>query len=135
MATAFLCVVTLCDLLYNLSKDEYIRILLYIFESNEDSVAGYRARACDNPPLGLLKERRKSVKGSIVQKNAHDCFILNQFVSGNMSDINHLFKTQQSHNAETAVCSQHSEMYANETTLIKNSVSEMQTENTYLKQK
>lgn len=88
------------DDLYNLPKDTYISRLLENTYSSEELVSNYRselatrAKRCENPPVGILKDRRKSPKCSIAEKYAQDCFMLNQFLSGNVSDINFLFKTQ-----------------------------------------
>jgi len=46
------------------------------------------AKCKDNAPIGILKDRRKSSKGSTAERNAHFCYIISQFLHGNLSDIN-----------------------------------------------
>ena len=51
-----------------------------------------RSRQCENPPVGVLKDRRKSMKYSVADKYAQDCYTLNQFLSGNIMEVDDLFK-------------------------------------------
>lgn len=84
--------------LSDLPKDMYIPRLLVLVNNCEETISGYRtelasrARGCQNPPTGVLRERRNSPKGSILEKYANDCFLLYQFIFGNLSEIDDLFK-------------------------------------------
>ena len=89
--------------LQNLTKDLYISTILDITNACEDTLSFYRNELAlrvsqsDNPPpnFGILKDRRNSSKGSIAEKYANDCFQLNQYLLGNTSDIDDLFKKPQ----------------------------------------
>ena len=127
------------DILYHLPKDEYIRKIIELFHSNEEQISIYRAkladkaRACENPPLGLLKERRKSVKGSVLTKYANDCFMLQQFLCGNMSDVKHLFKTTSSCEENPLSQAQTPLNDPNDISLLKKSLADVQAEMHVLK--
>ena len=121
--------------LENLPKDTYITTLLEQTNSSEETLSSYRselanrAKLCENGPKGTLKERRNSVRGSAAEKYAHECFVLNQFILGNKSDIGFLFKTppgqviinDTSRPANACDCSQ-------EINALKNNFSRMQTD-------
>jgi len=85
--------------LHNLPKDLYISQLIKNNGACEEKLAkrcsklADLAKCKDTTPIGILKDRRKSSKGSIAEKYAHDCYIISQFLHGNLSDINHMFKT------------------------------------------
>lgn len=81
-----------------LTKDTYIATLIQTTDGCEDTIAGYRAelsvraKRCNNGPVGSLITRRSTAKGSVVEKYTNDCFLLHQFINGNTSDVNELFK-------------------------------------------
>ena len=89
--------------LQNLTKDLYISTIIDITSACEDTLSFYRNELAlrvsqsENPPLnfGVLKDRRNSSKGSIAEKYANDCFLLNQYLLGNTCDIDDLFKKPQ----------------------------------------
>ncbi|KAH3817222.1 hypothetical protein DPMN_118754 [Dreissena polymorpha] len=50
-----------------------------------------RARLCENCPTGSLKERR-GANGP--KKYAEDCYLLQKFLDGNVTDVDDLYRSQ-----------------------------------------
>ena len=84
--------------LSDLPRDNYIAKLLQSTQSCEDTISRYRielarkAKRCRNSPSGTLITRRCTSKSSVSEKYATDCFTLWDFINGNRSDVNELFK-------------------------------------------
>ena len=81
-----------------LTKDTYIARLIQTTDVCEDTIAGYRAelsvraKRCKNGQVRSLITRRSTSKGSVVEKYTINCFLLHQFINGNTSNVNELFK-------------------------------------------
>ena len=87
------------DSLHGLTKELYISHILDSTSCSEETIVQYRHYLfCkisdqDNQPLGMLKDRRNSPNGqSAAQKYASDCYILQEYSNGNVSDIKNLLK-------------------------------------------
>ncbi|KAL4221070.1 hypothetical protein ACF0H5_019332 [Mactra antiquata] len=84
--------------LEGIPKDQFINRLLESTDSSEEMLSNYRSelskrakRVC-NTPLGMLKDRRKTRKESASMKYANDCFLLKQYLDGNIQDISNIFR-------------------------------------------
>ena len=131
--------------LNGLPKDLYISRLLEKTMSSEETLYEYRlelaaqARSCENPPIGILKDRRNSTKETVAEKYAHDCFLLGQFIQGNTNDVSQLFKRQNSSKpkstCDTTQCEapEQERGVSHDIMLLKNSLSSLQSEVTLLK--
>lgn len=121
--------------LYNLPKEIYISSILKMTDNCEETLSHYRhelaarPRQCENPPVGVLKDRRKSMKYSVADKYAQDCYTLNQFLSGNIMEVDDLFK--KANNLTNISVSQTPRVntdFAHDINLLKNNVSSLQSE-------
>ena len=85
--------------LRGLAKDIYLSNALDMTSSSDELLLQYRhylfCRITDNDaqPLGMLKDRRNSPNGpTAAQKYAEDCFVLQEYINGNTSDLKKLMK-------------------------------------------
>ena len=56
------------------------------------SILANRARSVEGCPLGKLFTRKSTTKSSSASKYARDCYILQQFISGDNSSIDEVFR-------------------------------------------
>ncbi|KAH3723689.1 hypothetical protein DPMN_049483 [Dreissena polymorpha] len=83
--------------LFGLVKDAYIPKLIDMSDNKESTLSQYRqdlsrrARLCENCPTGSLKERRGA---SRAKKYAEDCYLLQQFLDGNVTNVDNLYRSQ-----------------------------------------
>jgi len=124
--------------LNGLPKDLYISKLLDTTENNDDDLFNYRsllatrAKEQENAPSGILKDRRNSTKYSVNQKHAQDCYQLNQFICGNVSDIGAMFKPRPAQepimNSSRKTPGNLSVDIIHDISLLKNTVASLQSE-------
>ncbi|KAH3796577.1 hypothetical protein DPMN_150146 [Dreissena polymorpha] len=66
-------------------------------DNNDSTLPQYRqdlsrrARLCENCPIGSLKERRGANRS---KKYAEDCYLLQQFLDGNVTNVDDLYRSQ-----------------------------------------
>ncbi|KAL4229216.1 hypothetical protein ACF0H5_012255 [Mactra antiquata] len=59
-----------------------------------DSLELSKRADLENPPMGILKDRRKSTKTTLAEKYAQDCYQKKQYLSSSIPDINDLYRKQ-----------------------------------------
>ena len=126
--------------LCGLTQDLYISTLLSLCHDNDDTLACYRSelairvQRCANPPHGVLKDRRNSTRCTLNEKFAQDCYTMEQFLQGNSSNIDHIFKKANFVNATQSSFFTPQRQTNNmtdiihEVKLLKNTVASLQTE-------
>ncbi|CAG2246966.1 unnamed protein product [Mytilus edulis] len=101
--------------LINLPRDSYIVKLIKLTNDSGDTITWYRsmltsrAKSIQGCPLGKLITRKSTNRGSSSQKYAKDCYLLQQFISGDPSSIDEVFrkdepKSVSEHNAVPLNC-------------------------------
>ncbi|CAC5426419.1 unnamed protein product [Mytilus coruscus] len=88
--------------LIDLHRDSYIAKLIELTNDSDDTITWYRsmltsrAKSIQGCPLGKLITRKSTNKGSSSQKYAKDCYLLHQFISGDPSSIEEVFRKDES---------------------------------------
>ena len=88
--------------LLNLPKDAYIEKLIEVSHNSDDTITWYRsvlcsrARSIQGCPLGKLFTRKSTNKSTSAEKYAHDCYMLQQFISGDSANIEDIFRKDES---------------------------------------
>ncbi|VDI27220.1 Hypothetical predicted protein [Mytilus galloprovincialis] len=101
--------------LIDLPRDSYIVKLIELTNDSDDTITWYRsmltsrAKSIQGCPLGKLITRKSTNRGSSSQKYAKDCYLLQQFISGDPSSIDEVFrkdepKSVSEHNAVPLNC-------------------------------
>jgi len=123
--------------LYGLPKDTYIKTLIEMTSHCDETISRYRSvlsnkcKQLPNAPIGILKERRKSVRGSVADKYALDCYKLSQFLQQNVQEVSEVYRKQpflQNSQPDSQTIVSHSE-----TALLKETIAIMQSDIVILK--
>lgn len=83
--------------LHNQAKDTYIETLLDLTDATDNLLTWYRtlltsrARGLDKCPNGKLTNRKTTKASTSSYKYARDCYIINQFILGDSSEIHEVF--------------------------------------------
>ena len=83
--------------LKNLTKDDYIEKLINVSNNSEEAIIRYRsgllciAKQNDGCPKGKLISRKSTTKSSAQLKTAKDCYILNNYINGDDTQISDIF--------------------------------------------
>ncbi|CAG2220218.1 unnamed protein product [Mytilus edulis] len=87
--------------LIDLPRDSYIVKLIELTNDSDDTITWYRsmltsrAKSIQGCPLGKLITRKSTNRGSSSQKYAKDCYLLQQFISGDPSSIDEVFRKDE----------------------------------------
>lgn len=94
--------------LLGLPKELYVNKLINLTHSNDSAITWYRgvllsrARSVKGCPLGELITRKSTVNSSSSEKYARDCYIIQDFISGNTVGIDDIFKSDQTKSKQKA---------------------------------